>query len=70
MDNKNPIVCLNCFHRSRGIINPCNKCGSRKLAHVAFLIQQMDEAWELFLKGAFSLSSELPLLFVLPVRYF
>jgi hypothetical protein len=50
-DNKNAIVCLACYHRTHSIINPCSKCGSRRLAHTAFLRQTYGTGWELLLKA-------------------
>ena len=44
------IVCLACFHRQRSLVNPCQKCGSRRLTHVAFLKQKYGPDWELILK--------------------
>ncbi|MFL6332029.1 MAG: hypothetical protein ACJ754_01645 [Pyrinomonadaceae bacterium] len=46
-----PTVCLACFHRQRSLLQPCQKCGSRRLAHVAFLRQTFGDEWELLLKA-------------------
>jgi hypothetical protein len=45
------IVCLECFHRQRSLLSPCQMCGSRRLAHVAFLKQTYGEDWKLILEA-------------------
>lgn len=45
------IVCLSCFGRSRSILQPCARCGSRRLAHVLFLIQQFGREWKALMEA-------------------
>jgi hypothetical protein len=50
-DNKNPIVCLACHHRQPLLLQPCRDCGSRKLAHVTFIVRKLGEGWKLLLEA-------------------
>ena len=50
-DSPAPIVCLACFHRQHSLLQPCQKCRSRMLAHVAFLKQNYGDEWDLLLKA-------------------
>jgi primosomal protein N' len=49
-DNPRQIVCTNCLQRQRQLRKPCEKCGSKKLTHVRFLIQQHGPDWKLILE--------------------
>jgi hypothetical protein len=49
-DNPRQIVCTSCLHRQRRLREPCEKCRSKKLAHVRFLIQQLGPDWKLLLE--------------------
>lgn len=46
-DNPHQIVCTNCLHRQRRLLEPCEKCGSHRFAHVHFLTQQLGPDWKL-----------------------
>ena len=48
--NPRQIVCTNCLHRQRRLLEPCEKCGSHRLVHVHFLIQQLGPDWKLLLE--------------------
>jgi hypothetical protein len=50
-DNSRQIVYTNCLNRQRRLLQPCEKCGSKKLTHVRFLIQQHGYDWRLMLQG-------------------
>lgn len=47
----NCYVCTACLHEQLSFLKPCEKCGSRKIEHVAFKRQQFGEHWQALLRA-------------------
>jgi hypothetical protein len=38
-------LCTDCFHEQKHFLNPCEKCGSKKIEHSAARLQLSGEHW-------------------------
>lgn len=50
-DDPRQKVCTACLHHQRRLREPCEKCGSKRLTSVRFLIQQHGPDWKLILEA-------------------